>query len=310
MVKRATGRLILGLAVAISTAFAQAPASKSSTMILIDHASICGSDLQALQQALTDVGLKPDYGGPHSNGVTHMALLGFDDGSYIELIAPQKAGAVEGSNWAKFMAGDVGPCAWAVATGDIQPEVQRLRKLGIAVTEPQPGSRKRPDGMSIEWNTANVGPGTPGSTLPFIIEDRTPRAWRVQPSASVSGSLLLGVEVVVIGVNNLDASIAQFRRAYGWEAPLIESHGDFDAKLAYFPGAPVMLASPLGTHSWLTDRLERFGEAPVALLLGTRDLNAAAKRYHLSGGKSWFGQKVAWFDATKLHGVRLGVLGQ
>lgn len=292
----------------VLTTYAQGPASKS-TMIVIDHASICGSDLQTLQQSFSDVGLAADYGGPHSNGVTHMAQLGFDDGSYLELIAPLKPGAVEGSNWAKLIAGDAGPCAWAVGSGDIGPEMERLKKLGIGVQQPQLGSRKRPDGMAIEWTTVTVGPGTPGSTLPFVIEDRTPRPWRMQPSASVSGSGFLGVEEVVLGVNDLDAAIAMFRRAYGWEAPLIESHSEFEAKLAYFPGAPVMLAAPLGTHSWVADRIQKFGELPVAFLLGTRDFAPTAKRFHLASGKNWFGQKIGWFDANKLHGVRLGVLG-
>src|SRR5438034_359937 len=80
-------------------------------------------------------------------------------------------------------------------------------------------SRKRPDGMSLEWMTAQIGPGTPGSTLPFIIEDQTPRAWRVQTSESVKGAPAYGVESVIVGVNNLDSAIALFRKAYGWAEP-------------------------------------------------------------------------------------------
>ena len=80
----------------------------SARSLKVDHASVCGSDLEAMRQALAEVGLKTDYGGPHANGVTHMALLGFEDGSYLELIAPQRAGAVEGSDWAKFMTADAG----------------------------------------------------------------------------------------------------------------------------------------------------------------------------------------------------------
>jgi hypothetical protein len=34
------------------------------------------------------------------------------------------------------------------------------------------------------------------------------------------------------------------------------------------------------------------------------------KKYKLGGTKTWFGQKVAWFDPGKLKGVRLGVIGQ
>jgi hypothetical protein len=45
--------------------------------------------------------LATDYGGPHGNGGTQMALLGFNVGSYLELIAPQ--GMAADSNWAKMI---------------------------------------------------------------------------------------------------------------------------------------------------------------------------------------------------------------
>jgi hypothetical protein len=286
-----------------------ATAQESKTVVLeLDHVSVCGSNLDSLRQSFTDVGLTPDLGGPHGNGITQMALLGFDDASYIELIAPVKPGAAAGSNWAKFMSDDALTCAWAVGTNVLLQEVERLKKAGIPVTAPERGNRKRPDGMSIEWMTADVGSATPGATLPFIIEDQTPRDWRVQISASVKGAPVAGIESVVLGVNNLDAAIALFRKAYGWAEPLTETQKDF-GKLAYFPGEPVILAAPSG-GGWLSDRLAKFGETPVAYLLATRDFAGATKKYRLSGGKTWFGQKVAWFDAGKLKGVRLGVIGQ
>jgi hypothetical protein len=284
-------------------------AQESKTVVLeLDHTSICGSSLDALRQAFTDAGLTPDFGGPHGNGITQMAALAFDDGSYIELIAPIKAGASAGSDWAKFLDGDAATCAWAASTNVLLQEVDRLKKAGIAVTTPERGSRKRPDGMAIEWMTATVGSGTPGSTLPFMIEDQTPRAWRVQTSESVKGAPVSGIESVVVGVNNLDAAIAMFRKAYGWSEPLVENQKDF-GKMAYFPGEPIILAAPSG-GGWLSERISKYGESPVAILLATKDFPAASKKYKLSGNKTWFGQKVAWFDASKIKGVRLGVIGQ
>lgn len=301
-------RRLFGAALVLLLSSLPAMAQESNTTVLeLDHVSVCGSNLDALRQAFTDVGLTPDFGGPHGNGVTQMAFIGFDDQTYLELIAPVKPGVTEGSEWAKFMAADAGPCAWAVGTNVLLQEVDRLKKIGIAVRTPERGSRKRPDGMSVEWTTADVGSGTQGSLLPFMIEDETPRTWRVQTSESVKGAPVSGVENVVLGVNNLDAAIALFRKAYGWSQPLVENQRDF-GKLAYFPGEPVILAAPNG--GWLSDRVSKFGEAPVAYLLGTRDFAAATKKYKLSGSKPWFGQKIGWFDAGKLKGVRLGVIGQ
>ena len=298
---------LVTLVLTLGTQSAMSQENKS-VVLEIDHVSVCGSNLDSLRQNFTSVGLTPDLGGPHGNGITQMAMIGFDDASYIELIAPIKPGVTEGSEWARYMSADAVTCAWAEGTSVLLQEVDRLKKAGIPVTAPERGSRKRPDGMSVEWMTANVGSGTPGSTLPFIIEDQTPRAWRVQTSDSVKGAPVSGVENVIIGVNNLDASIALFRKAYGWAAPLIETQKDF-GKLAYFPGEPVILAAPSG-GGWLSDHVGKFGETPVAYLLGTRDFAGATKKYRLSGNKLWFGQKVAWFDAGKLKGVKLGVIGQ
>src|SRR5208282_380308 len=130
-------------------------------LLELDHTSICGSNLDTLRQMLTDVGLTPDFGGPHGNGVTQMASIGFDDGTYIELIAPVKPGGTVGSDWAKYMSDDAVTCAWAVGSNVLLQEADRLKKAGISVTTPERGSRKRPDGMSIEWMTADVGSGTP-----------------------------------------------------------------------------------------------------------------------------------------------------
>ena len=133
---------------------------------------------------------------------------------------------------------------WAVSTPDIKTELARLRKQGIATDGPHPGGRTRPDGQVIRWETAGIGPGTRGDLLPFLIQDHTAHSLRVQPSASVHGSGLSGIAVVVIGVKDLATSIALFRQAYGWEAPRTEEQKEFGARLAYFSGTPVMLASP------------------------------------------------------------------
>ncbi len=309
MLKRISSarRRSFSVAFALSLMTYSAMAQQSgSTLLEIDHVSICGSNLDSLREAFASVGLASDIGGPHGNGITQMAIVGFDDASYIELIAPIKPGVTEGSPWAKFMSGDVGACAWAVGTNVLLQEVDRLKKAGVAVTAPERGSRKRPDGMSVEWMMSNVGSGAPGATMPFIIEDQTPRAWRVQSTEALKGAPVYGVESVIIGVNNLDASVAKFRKAYGWAEPLIENQREF-GKLAYFPGQPVMLASGGG---WVSEHLGKFGESPVAYLLGTRDFASATKKYRLSGNKPMFGQKVGWFDSGKLKGARLGVIGQ
>jgi len=276
----------------------------------IDHVSICGPELGLMQQAFADFGLRPDYGGRHATSFTHMALLGFDDGTYIELIAPVNPAkpASEGEGWSILMGGNAGPCAWAVIAPDVNREVERVSSLGIPVGRPAYGNRKKPDGTLIEWATARIGPGEEGSTLPFLIEDRTPRAYRAQPSPSIKGTGLMGLEMVVLGVKNLESAIAMFHRVYGWPAPQTKVDAIFGARLACFTGTPVTLASPLPGHRWLSDRLARFGDLPWRFLLGASDIEAASKPYHPNRLTPWFGRQVVWFDPDKLNGARLGII--
>jgi hypothetical protein len=277
----------------------------------LDHVTVCGSDLKAMRRAFRGVGLSTTYGGPHANGVTHMDLLAFEDGSYLELIAPMAelhgaSGMMSG--WARLMEADAGAGAWAVRSNEIHGEAQRLRDSGIEVRGPEAGGRKRPNGCALEWETAIVGPGAAGSVLPFVIQDKTPRGLRVPEASNSMGNLISEVSVVVLGVRDLEASVVHFRRAYDLEKPRLEAREGLGMAIAFFPGTPVMLASAARDDSWLVGRIARFGECPAAFLLGTRELDAAIERNRLGNPDVWFGRRLAWFDESRLRGMKLGVI--
>lgn len=277
------------------------------TTLTIDHVTIAGPALAPMEQAFAGVGLPTDYGGPHSNGITHMALLGFTDGSYIELISSLEPDPRETIFWAEQIAGNGGPCAWAVQSDDVAAEAARLNALGITVKGPEYMHRRRPDGRLVEWDLAFLGDEGAGATLPFMIKDITPREWRVQPSAGVAGRLT-GVAQVILGVENLADSIDLFRRIYGWSVPQFKEDTGFKARLAHFAGTPVTLAVPLAKDDWLAQRLARFGPSPCAFLLGAADFEATRREFGLISSTEWFGRSLAWFDPARLSGVKLGVI--
>ncbi len=274
----------------------------------VDHVTIAGANLTQLQDAFAAVGLTTEYGGAHSNGVTHMALLGFDDGSYIELMSTISAEQQNIPIWKEHIVRDGGPCGWAARCDDVAAELKRLAAAGLAVQGPFPGSRQAPDGKTAAWSLGFIGDQPPGAVLPFIIEDTTPRQNRVQPSPSVAGTELRGVAFVIIGVSDLTESIALYRRAYDWPAPWIREDQEFGAKLAHFLGTPVVLAVPASTDNWLAKRIERFGESPCAYLISTGDFPTTARRFGLDWTTPWFGRLIAWFDPADLNGTRLGLI--
>ncbi len=100
----------------------------------IDHVTIAGKDLKAMQSTLAALGLPTEYGGPHSNHATEMALTSFPDGSYLELIAIQSnadPAAVAAHYWSTRMQNNAGPAAWAVRPEDLPVEVKRLEASGV-----------------------------------------------------------------------------------------------------------------------------------------------------------------------------------
>ena len=67
-----------------------AAASLMAQQFHIDHVTVAGNNVEAMTKALSRLaGITAQYGGPHSNHATEMALASFPDGSYLELIAIQ-----------------------------------------------------------------------------------------------------------------------------------------------------------------------------------------------------------------------------
>jgi hypothetical protein len=63
----------------------------------------------------------------------------------------------------------------------------------------------------------------------------------------------------------------------------------------------VVLAQPVSADSWLWERLDRFGEGPVAFILGAN----RPEHYHAALKTRWFAVDISWFDSYRL-GWRLG----
>ena len=267
--------------------------------LTVDHVSVAGADLKQMQARLAALGIPSEYGGPHSNHATQMALTSFPDGSYLELIALQDkpdAKAVAAHYWSKQIQGNAGPAAWAVRATNVGAEAERLRAAGVIVSAPVRSGRERPDGTRLEWQAAQVGQEPNGTFFPFLIRDFTSREARAFPQGKPATRNFTGIQRVVIAVRDLQASVARFRQAYALGAPVELKDASFGARLAVFAGTPVVLAEPLGARSWVAERIQRFGEGPCAFVLGQTG--------HDNRKSGWAG--VSWYDSARL-GWHLGV---
>jgi hypothetical protein len=153
----------------------------------VDHVILATSRLDAGMDAFARLtGVVPERGGVHPGRGTENALAGLDEGRYLEILAP-----VSPSGPA---AADLAPSSWALRVSDIAGAVARLRSAGFTADGPIPGSRRRPDGSVLHWETAAVsGPGL--ELAPFLIEWA---AGTAHPSAtSPAGCALERTDVTV-----------------------------------------------------------------------------------------------------------------
>ena len=148
-------------------------ANKVPTML--DHLLLGCSDLdQGIAFVEARTGVRPAIGGVHPGRGTRNALLSLGSLHYLEVIAPDPAQTGTPTARAELPAmlkQLTSPTLvdWAVHTSDIAAIAERLRKSGVAFHGPRPGSRARPDGKMLHWQTLNLENDRDG-LLPFFIQ--------------------------------------------------------------------------------------------------------------------------------------------
>lgn len=186
--------------------------------IAIDHIVVAVNDLQQTIQDYERLGFTVTIGGDHAHRGSHNALVVFQDGSYIELIAFKHEPPVKDNDWWDVLQVGEGLVDAAVISADLIAESQRLREAGLDVAEPFQGGRHRPDGVEIAWRLARVKTDA-GVRLPFVIEDVTPHDLRVPggPQA-VHANGTTGIAEITFGVTSREAALPVYTALFG--APL------------------------------------------------------------------------------------------
>lgn len=262
----------------------------------IDHVGFAGSDLDTLQESFADAGFETSYGGTHSNGITHMHLIGFGNRSYVELISKNDPDTVA-PWWDDQIDADVGATAWAITVEDIAERTERLADAGFEVEGPTAFSRDRPDGKTVEWELSVVGGRPQGTPLPMLEMDRTPLEWRVEVTTEPESSGLVGLTDVVIGTDRFEATTEAMRRFFDGADAEIRTETAFGARIASIEGTPASVAEPIETDSWLTERIDSHdAELPCAYLLEAADIETVREQFAIEERTPWGDDTVYWFD--------------
>ncbi len=136
----------------------------------IDHLLVGCSNLDegiAYVERLS--GYRAVYGGAHQGRGTHNALLKMGPNSYLEILAPDpQQGEL---TWFKDIVSLSNPLliGYAVRQSNLDEFAKTLRNKGIACIGPIAGSRARPDGQLLRWQTLFCE-NDRGGLLPFFID--------------------------------------------------------------------------------------------------------------------------------------------
>jgi catechol 2,3-dioxygenase-like lactoylglutathione lyase family enzyme len=181
-------------------------------MILgIDHVVILVNDLQQTITDYTDLGFTVVPGGEQADGRSHNALIAFEDGSYLELIA-FKNGTVPEDHFFHRPGDPEGIVTYALLPDNIDSTVEEARSRGLEMAGPRPGGRERPDGTRIEWKIA----APLSHDMPFLCADVTPRELRVPGGDALThANGAAGIADLWIKVDDLEASTARYTALLG-----------------------------------------------------------------------------------------------
>lgn len=183
----------------------------------LDHVVLVVLDLATAVAEHRERGFTVTPGGEHAGGLTHNALVGFQDGSYLELIAFHDLAAARGNHsWAPVAERGGGWADFALLSNDLLKDVTALADL--VARPPEQGGRTRPDGLGIAWRVARLQ-----KPLPFLIEDLTARELRVPGGdAAVHPNGTTGVGSIVLGATHPSRVSDRYATLRDRGAPAVE----------------------------------------------------------------------------------------
>lgn len=131
----------------------------------VDHVVMGVADLDDAAAWLADQGLTALPGGTHPHWGTANRIVPLGS-AYLELVAVVDPDVASGSpfgSWVAAQARGDAAWGWAVRPPDIAATSERL---GLDLV---PGSRVRPDGVTLSWQLAGVPDERSDRSLPFFI---------------------------------------------------------------------------------------------------------------------------------------------
>jgi hypothetical protein len=229
----------------------------------IDHLVVVVNDLEQAANDYEQLGFTVVPGGRHPVG-SHNALISFADGSYLEIIAFYRE-ALDHRWWDPLLK-DERLVDYCMQTDDLAGDTRKLRGAGVAINDPVPWSRSRPDGYELKW-VLSLATGSHRGVAPFLIQDVTARDERIPRQRDHKNG--------VTGIDKLTIAAGEVSNVAQWYRAVLGAHGETvdderrKAKGVRFRVGPhiVELLAPSGPQSPLVNWMRMYGPSPYAVSL-------------------------------------------
>jgi len=252
-----------------------------------DHAVILVTDLDRAAADYGHLGFTVTPGGVHAGGATRNALIGFEDGSYLELLSftrrliSRALPLLNSLGLARLLGSGKdlfeerlrqravhgeGLIDYAILPDSLEAHLVRLRREGVRVEGPLEGGRSSGDGRGVTWRMALPGP----TELPFFCSDLADSALRVPTGAArdhPNGAV--GVAGVVVAVESVETSSARYQALLGSAPdPATQSRiGGARGRLFRVGATDIVVAASRDRSDPIRQHVRHRGEGPYSLRL-------------------------------------------
>lgn len=214
-------------------------------MLRLDHLIIAVNDLDDAINNFAALGFTVRFGGVHASGATQNALIVFQDGTYLELMAPTGEPAKPNTaDYTFLFARGEGFAGFCLSSDDLTADAALIQAQGGNIGSISEGGRVRPDGVEMRWRTAWIDE----QSLPFVMQDLSPRNLRVtdDPALTTHANGATGIGALFVTDSPWAMPVALNQR-------FTAVFGEADGRGVYqCGGVEIWMTPPGGTHDAVT----------------------------------------------------------
>jgi len=172
---------------------------------------------------------------------------------------------------------------FCMQTDDLKGDTGKLRAAGVAINDPVPWSRTRPDGYELKW-LLSLAQGSHRGVAPFLIQDVTPREERI-PQTFDHKNGATGIDTVTVAVGELTAVQRWYDGVLGSARTHITDEKLQAKGIRYTIVAHTIdFLMPMEPQSPLINWLRTFGPSPYAATLRRSATGSSALDTKLTHG--------------------------